>query len=372
VSGGPIPVERRTLGRTGVSVGALALGTWMLGPEGNADEEECRRMIHRSLEAGVNLIDTADSYSGGRSEEIVGRAIRGRRDGVVLATKVHFPMGDDPNERGNARRWILRAAEDSLRRLQTDHIDLYQIHRPDPSTDLEEVLGALTNLVRAGKVRYPGCSTFPAWMIVEARAVAERRGLEGFRSEQAPYSILVRGIERDVLPVARRLGMGTVVWSPLAGGWLAGRYRRGREPDPRSRSIRWAEKRSRVSARYDLSRAPAQRKLDAVEALTRVAEEAGLRLAHLAVAFTLAHPGVSSSIIGPRTLEQLEDLLAGAEVRLGDDVLEAIDSVVPPGTVLDDVDRGWEEPWMAPARRRRSAGEIRESLTDVKPPRGRG
>lgn len=350
---GEVAVEQRTLGRTGVSVGAVALGTWMFGPEGNSDEGQCRRMVHRSLDAGVNLIDTADAYSGGRSEQIVGRAIRGRRDGVVLATKVHFPMGEGPNERGNARRWILRAADHSLRRLQTDHIDLYQVHRPDPSTDLEEVLGALTDLVRAGKVRYPGCSTFPAWMIVEACRIADRGGMARFASEQAPYSVLVRGIERDVVPATRSLGMGTIVWSPLAGGWLAGRYRRGRAPDPGSRSVRWAEKGTRVAARYDLSRAPAERKLDAVERLDRVAEQAGLRLPHMAIAFTLAHPGVTSSIIGPRTPEQLEDLLAGADVRLDGEVLDAIDSVVPPGTVFDDADRGWDEPWMAPERRRR-------------------
>lgn len=346
-------MERRTLGRTGVSVGALALGTWMLGPEGNPDEDECVRMIHRALDAGIDLVDTADSYSRGRSEELVGRALRGRREEVVLATKAHFPMGDDPNERGNARRWILHAAEASLRRLGTDHVDLYQIHRPDPSVPLEETLAALTDLVRSGKVRYAGSSTFPAWMLAASHRVAEDRALVRFVSEQPPYSILVRGVERDVFPVVRRHGMGALVWSPLAGGWLAGRYRRDRPPDPGSRSVRWRGRGTRVAARYDLTRPVAARKLDAVEGLSRVAEEAGLGLPHLAVAFTLAHPAVTSSIIGPRTPSQLEDLLAGADVRLGPEVLDAIDAVVLPGTVLDDADRGWEEPWMAPQERRR-------------------
>jgi aryl-alcohol dehydrogenase-like predicted oxidoreductase len=350
-------VEHRRLGRTGVSVSALALGTWMLGPEGNPDEDECVRMIHRSVDAGITLVDTADSYSRGRSEELVGGALRGRRDEVVLATKAHFPMGEDPNEGGNARRWILRAAEASLRRLGTDHIDLYQVHRPDPSVPLDETLGALTDLIRSGKVRYAGSSTFPAWMIAASHRVAEERGLVGLVSEQPPYSILVRGVERDVLPVAERYGMGALVWSPLAGGWLAGRYRRGRPLDPGSRSVRWGDRGTRVAARYDLSRPAAARKLDAVEALEEVAEEAGLRLAHLAVAFTLAHPAVTSSIIGPRTHAQLDDLLAGADVRLGPDVLDAIDAVVPPGGVLDDADRGWDEPWMAREERRRGSGE---------------
>jgi aryl-alcohol dehydrogenase-like predicted oxidoreductase len=236
--------------------------------------------------------------------------------------------------------------EGSLRRLGTDHIDLYQIHRPDPSIPLEETLGTLTDLVHRGKIRAAGCSTFPAWMIAEAHAVADRRRLARFVCEQPPYSILVRGIERDVLPVVRRYGMGAIVWSPLAGGWLAGRYRSGAEPASDSRAARWAGRRTRVAARYDLSRPEARRKMRAVDALDGLAAAAGLRLQHLALAFTLAHPGVVSSIIGPRTPGQLEELLDGVDVRLDAAALDAIDAIVPPGSVLDDADRGWDEPWL--------------------------
>src|SRR5438093_6574649 len=269
-------MEYRTLGRTGIKVSTHCLGAMMFGPWGNTDEDECVRMIHDSLDAGVNFVDTADVYGEGRSEGIVGKGLEGRRDDVVLATKVHGEMGKGPNERGNSRLWIMRQVEASLRRLQTDHIDLYQIHRPDPSTDVEETLGALTDLVRQGKVRYLGSSTFPAWQIVEAQWVSERRGLDRFVCEQPPYSMLVRGIEVDVLPVTRRYGMGVIVWSPLAGGWLAGKYRRGEEPPKDSRAVRFAEQRRPVASRYDLSRPGNQRKLDLVEELAVVAEKAGL------------------------------------------------------------------------------------------------
>jgi aryl-alcohol dehydrogenase-like predicted oxidoreductase len=346
-------MEYRTLGRTGVTVSAHCLGAMMFGPWGNTDEDECVRIIHAALDGGINFIDTADVYSEGRSEEIVGGALRGRRDRVVLATKVHGQMGDDPNERGNSRLWIMRAVEESLRRLQTDHIDLYQIHRPDPDTDIDETLGALTDLVRQGKVRYLGCSTFPSWQIVEAHRASERRGLERFACEQPPYSILVRGIELDVLPVAQRYGMGVIVWSPLAGGWLTGKYRRGADAPADSRAVRFAQQGRPVAARYDLSRPGNQRKLDLVEALQEVADQAGLSLTHMAMAFSLAHPAVTSTIIGPRTMDQLDDLLKGADVKLDTATLDAIDDVVPPGTVVESADRGYEPPWMAPSARRR-------------------
>jgi aryl-alcohol dehydrogenase-like predicted oxidoreductase len=346
-------MEYRTLGRTGVKVSTYCLGAMMFGEWGNTDEAECVRMVHDAIDAGINFIDTADVYSGGRSEEIVGTALKGRRDEVVLATKVHGSMGKGPNERGNSRLWIMREVEDSLRRLQTDHVDLYQIHRPDPDTDVEETLSALTDLVRQGKVRYLGSSTFPAFQIVESHWVSERRGLQRFASEQPPYSILVRGIEPDVLPVCRGYGMGVIVWSPLAGGWLTGKYRRGEEPPRDSRAIRFREQGRPVAARYDLSRPGNQRKLDLVEELALVADKAGLSMTHVAVAFTLSHPAVTSAIIGPRTPQQLQDLLAGADVQLDRDTLDAIDEIVPPGTTAEPSDRGWEAPWMAPEARRR-------------------
>jgi aryl-alcohol dehydrogenase-like predicted oxidoreductase len=345
-------VEYRKLGRTGAKVSAFCLGAMMFGDWGNTDEDECVRMIHGALDAGINFVDTADVYSDGRSEEIVGAALHGRRDRVVLATKVHGQMSDDPNERGNSRLWIMREVEASLRRLQTDHIDLYQIHRPDPGTDIEETLGALTDLVHQGKVRYLGCSTFPAWQIVEAHWASERRGFERFVCEQPPYSILVRGIELDVLPVAERYGMGVIVWSPLAGGWLTGKYRRDAEPPSDSRAVRFREQGRPVAARFDLSRPGNQRKLDVVEALQKVADASGMSLTHLATAFSLAHPGVTSTIIGPRTTDQLDNLLKGADLRLDADTLDAVDDIVPPGAVIEAADRGWDPPWMTPRARR--------------------
>ena len=346
-------MEYRTLGRTGVEVSTFCLGAMMFGSWGNPDEDECVRIIHAALDGGINFVDTADVYSEGESEEIVGRALKGRRDEVVLATKVHGEMGPGRNERGNSRLWIFQEVENSLRRLQTDHIDLYQLHRPDPVTDIEEQLGALTDLVRQGKIRYFGCSTFPAWEIMEAHSASERRGFERFSTEQPPYSIFVRGIELDVLPVTQRLGMGVLVWSPLAGGWLAGRYRRGEEPSKDSRAVRFAEQGRPVARRYDTSLPGNQRKLDVVEELIDLAEKQEMPLQHLALAFVLEHPAVTSAIIGPRTMEQLDGLLSGGDVRLPDEVLDLIDELVPPGTVLESADRGWEPPWMAPEERRR-------------------
>src|SRR5439155_645490 len=298
----------------------------MFGAWGEPDHDESIRMIHRALDAGVNFVDTADAYSAGESEQIVGKALKGRRDDVVLATKVHFPMGG-PNERGNSRLWIMREVENSLRRLDTDHIDLYQIHRPDFATDIEETLGALTDLVRQGKVRYLGSTTFPGFHLVESHWASERRGLERFVSEQPPYSIMVRGAERDVFPVTRRYGMGVLVWSPLAGGWLTGKYRRGEEPPEDSRAARVKRFNPRTADRFDLERPTNRRKLDIVDDLSLIADKAGLSLTHMSIAFALAHSAVTSAIIGPRTTAQLDDLLAGADVRRAADVLDAIGDV---------------------------------------------
>ena len=340
-------MELRPFGRTGVAVSPLCLGAMMFGDWGNPDQDESIRIIHRALDAGINFIDTADVYSRGESEEIVGKALAGgRREHVVLATKVHGTMGDDPNQFGNSRRWIVREVEDSLRRLGTDYIDLYQIHRPEPDTDIEETLGALSDLVRAGKVRYIGSSTFTASRIVEAQWAARERNLERFVCEQPPYSMLVRGIEADVLPTARRHGMAVIPWSPLAGGWLSGRWRKGAEAPESTRAQRLPE-------RYDLSLPENQRKLEVVDELGRLADEAGLSLIHMALAFVIRHPTITSAIIGPRTMEQLESQLGATEVQLDDALLDRIDEIVPPGTNLNPADAGWHDPDLAPERRRR-------------------
>lgn len=347
-------MEYRTLGGTGLHVSTHCLGTMMFGAWGNDDVDDCVRIIHTALDAGINFVDTADVYANGESEEILGKALKGRRDEVILATKVHGGMGPGPNDQGNSRVWIMREVEDSLRRLDTDRIDLYQIHRPEPWTDVEETLGALTDLQRQGKIRYFGSSTFPGWQIVEAQWAAERRGLSRFRTEQPPYSIFVRSIEHDVLPVARRYGMGVLVWSPLNRGWLAGRYRRDHfDRSPESRAVRGAERAEWLAVLYDESRSEVQRKLDIVEALVRLAGDAGMTLPRLAIAWVLAHPAVTSAIIGPRTMEQLEDLVEAADLRLDAATLDAIDELVPPGTVVDEHDRGFEPWWFEPAERRR-------------------
>jgi len=340
-------MELRALGSTGVEVSPLCLGAMMFGAWGNTDHDDSIGIIHRALDSGVNFIDTADVYSRGESEEIVGKALQGgRRDNVVLATKVHGRMGDDPNEYGNSRRWIVREVENSLRRLRTDWIDLYQIHRPEPDTDIDDTLGALSDLVRAGKVRYIGSSTFPASAIVEAQWAAHERGRERFRCEQPPYSILARAIEADVLPTCQRYGMGVIPWSPLAGGWLSGRWRKGADDLTSRRS-------ALIPARFDLSDPANQRKLDAAEALAQLAEEAGLSLIHLALAWVIRHPAVTAAIIGPRTLEHLESQLGAADVQLPDDILDRIDEIVPPGTTVNPADGGWENPALAASARRR-------------------
>ena len=329
----------RTLGRTGIQVSPYCLGAMMFGAIGNPDHDDSIRIIHKSLDAGINFVDTADMYSRGESEEIVGKALKGRRDNVVLATKVNGAMGDDPNERGISRRWIIAEVENSLRRLQTDYIDLYQIHRPDPTADIEETLSALTDLIRSGKVRAIGSSTMPASDMVEAQWASERRGLERFRTEQPTYSILSRGIEREVLPVAERYGMGTLVWSPLAQGMLTGRIRKGAQTDLRR-------------AAY-LKHLSDERRLDAVEQIIPLAEKAGLPMTHLAMAFAIAHPGVTSAIIGPRTMEQLDDLLASVDVSLSDDILDRIDEIVPPGTDVGALDMAYQPPAIQRASLRR-------------------
>jgi aryl-alcohol dehydrogenase-like predicted oxidoreductase len=337
----------RTLGRTGIKVSPYALGALALGTSiGNPDHDDSARIIHKALDAGINVVDTADVY--GESEVAVGKALKGRRDSVVLATKFSRPIGDDPNHQGASRRWIMTAVENSLRRLQTDYIDLYQVHRPDPSTDIEETLSALSDLIHSGKVRAVGTSAMPASDIIEAQWTAERRALERFRTEQPPYSILVRGIEAAVLPVCEQYGLGVIAWSPLAGGWLSGRFRKGEAPTSR--------RAERLPHRYDLSRPENQRKLDAADRLAVLAEQAGMTLIELALAFVLEHPAVAAAIIGPRTMEHLESQLGAAEKRLDAELLDRIDEIVPPGTNLNPADAGWVPPALeSPRLRRRSA-----------------
>ncbi|MGH3320720.1 MAG: aldo/keto reductase [Streptosporangiaceae bacterium] len=336
-------MQHRTLGRTGIKVSPYALGTLMFATAiGNPDHDDSIRVIHKALDAGINVIDTADAY--GDSEEVVGKALKGRRDNVVLATKVSRPMGKDPNQQGASRRWITTAVEHSLRRLQTDHIDLYQIHRPDPDTDIEETLSALSDLIHSGKVRAIGSSTTPASDIIEAQWVAERRGLQRFHTEQPPYSILNRSVEREVLPIAQRYGMGTLVWGPFAQGLLTGRVRKGRQNDLHRASL--------------LKHLNDERRLDVVEQLIPLAEGAGLPMTHLAMAFTIAHPGVTSAIVGPRTMNHLDDLLTGLDVTLTDDVLDRIDEIVPPGTDVGTLDQAYLPPAIQrPSLRRRPVNE---------------
>ena len=341
-------IEYRKLGSTGVSVSPLCLGAMMFGAWGNTDHDDSVAIIHRALDAGINFIDTADVYSRGESEEIVGKALAGgRRDSVVLATKVHGKMhDDDPNQFGNSRRWIVKEVENSLRRLKTDWIDVYQIHRPEPATDIDETLGALSDLVHAGKVRYIGSSTFPAHQIVEAQWVAEKRGRERFVCEQPPYSMLIRRIEGDVLPVCQRYGMGVIPWSPLAGGWLSGAFGPGRENTSRRATF--------LPHHYDMELPGNRAKLEAVIQLNELADAAGLSLIQLALGFVLEHPGVTSPIIGPRTMEHLQSQLPALELRLSSGVLDRIDEIVPPGTDLNDTDVGWVPAAIAdPSLRRR-------------------
>ena len=337
----------RTLGGTGMRVSSYCLGAMMFGSRGNPDHEDCVRIIHTALDAGINFVDTADVYSQGESEEIVGQALRGRREDVVLATKAHGAMGRDINMKGNSRRWLVREVENSLRRLQTDYIDLYQIHRPDQHTDIEETLSALSDLVHSGKVRAVGSSTFLAEQIVEAQWVAEKRNFVRFRCEQPPYSIFVRGIEASVLPTCQKYGMGVIPWSPLDGGWLTGRIRQDTGVDMTTGRAR------SVPSRFDQSLPGNRAKLAAVEELIKIAADAGCSLTHMAMAFVVGHPAVTAAIIGPRTIDQLTDLLAGASVTLEDDVLDRIDQIVPPGVNLNPSDAGFQPPVLADAAARR-------------------
>ncbi|MFD6342577.1 aldo/keto reductase [Streptomyces sp. NPDC060131] len=334
-------MRMRKLGRTGIDVSAYCLGTMVFGRMGNPDHDDCVRMIHRALDAGINFVDTADVYGYSETEEIVGKALKGRRDEVVLATKFNGPMGKGPNRGGSSRRWVVQAVEGSLKRLGTDYIDLYQIHHPDPHTDIEETLSALTDLVRAGKVRALGSSNLPASEIVEAQWVSQRRGLHRLHTEQPTYSILNRGIEREVLPTCRRHGLGVLVWSPLAMGLLTGRYRKN-TARPDNARMRWVPR-----------HLTDERKLDAVEQLLTLAEETGHSLTHLAMAFATGHPDVTSAIIGPRTMDQLDDLLAGTTLTLGDDILDKIDAIVPPGTDIGPLDVSSTPPSLTRADLRR-------------------
>ena len=335
-------MKYRTLGRTGIQVSPYALGTLMFATTMGNDPADSARVIHKALDAGINLLDTADAY--GDSEDVVGKALKGRRDDVVLATKFGRPAGQDPNQQGASRRWIVTAVENSLRRLQTDYIDLYQLHRPDPGTGIEETLSALTDLIRSGKVRAIGASQTPASGIVEAEWAAERRGLERFSTEQPPYTILSRGIEREILPATQRFGMGVLVWGPLGQGLLTGRVRKNQHSDLR-----------RAGLFRHLSD---ERRLEVVEQLVPLAEEAGLPMTHLAMAFTIAHPGVTSALLGARTMDHLDGLLAGLEVALTDDILDRIDELVPPGTDVGTLDQAYQPPALEnPGLRRRPPTE---------------
>ena len=339
-------MEYRPLGRTGVQVSKLCLGTMMFGAWGNTDHDDSIRIIHRALDAGINFVDTADVYSAGESEEIVGKALKGRRDDVVLATKFFVPMGDDPNHRGGSRRWIIHEVENSLRRLGTDWIDLYQIHRPDPNTDIDETLGALTDLVHQGKIRYIGSSTFSRGEIVEAQWAARDRRLERFRTEQPPYSMLVRGIELDVLPTAQRHGMGILTYSPLAGGWLSGSWTRRQLPNITARGSDWPRASTWRCPRTSTSSRPSSSSPGSPTS-------AGVSLIELAIAFVVNHPAVTSAIIGPRTIEQLESQLPAADVLLDPAVLDRIDEIVTPGVNLNPADTSYgDQVLQATARRR--------------------
>ena len=319
-------MQYRTLGRTGVQVSTLALGAMNFGAIGRTGQNEATAIVDAALEAGINLIDTADMYGQGESEEIVGKAIAGRRDDLVLATKATMPMGDERNHQGSSRRWLVTELDNSLRRLGVDHVDLYQIHRWDPTTSDEETLSALTDLQRAGKIRYFGSSTFPAYRIVQAQWAAREHHFGRYVTEQPSYSILQRGIEAHVLPVVEEYGLGVLAWSPLASGWLSGAVRAGQEINT-NRSVVAPE-------RFDTSLAYNQARLEAVEQLTKIADEAGLTLIQLALGFVTAHPAVTSALIGPRTLDHLHSQLAAADTVLSADVLDAIDTIVAPGTDL--------------------------------------
>jgi len=338
-------MQYRTLGRIGVQVSTLSLGAMNFGAIGHTTQENATAIVDAALEAGVNLIDTADFYSQGESEEMVGRAIAGRRDDVVLATKAFLPMGEERNRRGASRRWLVRALDNSLRRLGVDHVDLYQVHRWDPTTTDEETLSALTDLQRGGKIRYFGSSTFPAYRIVEGQWAARERNLGRYVTEQLNYSILNRGAESDVLPVTAQYGLGVLVWSPLSSGWLSGAVRAGQEITTHRSTV--------IPQRFDLDVAANRAKLDVVEQLAKVAAEGGLTMIQLALGFVTSHPGVTTAIIGPRTMDHLESQLAAADTVLSADVLDAIDAIVAPGVDLSPEEKIDTRPSISDASLRR-------------------
>ncbi|NCL72874.1 aldo/keto reductase [Rhodococcus sp. YH1] len=343
----------RILGRTGVKVSPLALGAMNFGVWANKDHDDAARIIHRALDAGINVVDTADVYSQGENEDIVGKALKGRREDVFLATKFHGQIGVDPNHRGNSRYWIFKAVEDSLRRLQTDHLDLYQAHRPDPDTDVEETLGALNDLVRQGKIRYFGTTTHEPHQLVELQWAAEQANLQAPVTEQPPYSILARAAERSTLPTAQKYGLGVLTWSPLAGGWLSGRYRPGESESATPSRL------ARQPHRHDTELAANVRKRAIAEELYKLAQDTGLSLVHLSLAFVLQHPAVSSVIIGPRTLAHLEGQLGAVDVELDSAILDRIDEIVAPGVTISPADEGYLPPSLTDAATRRRS--IREA-----------
>jgi aryl-alcohol dehydrogenase-like predicted oxidoreductase len=339
-------MQYRTLGRTGVQVSTLVLGAMNFGRLGRTGQDEVTALVDAALDGGINLINTADVYGQGESEELVGKAIAGRRDDVVLATTAGLPMGEERNHRGSSRRWLVAELGHSLRRLGVDHVDLYQIHRWDPSTSDEETLATLTDLQRAGKIRYFGTSTFPAYRLVQAQWAAREHHLGRYVTEQPAYSVLQRGIETHVLPVTEEYGLGVLAWSPLASGWLSGAVRAGQEVTT-SRS-------TFMPQRFDTALPANRAKLDAVERLAAVADEAGLTMIQLALAFVTTHPAVTSAIIGPRTLDHLHSQLAAADTVLTADVVDAIDAIVAPGVDLAAHEKNDTPPALLdPARRRR-------------------
>jgi 1-deoxyxylulose-5-phosphate synthase len=317
-------MEYRTLGRTGVKVSPLCLGAMNFG--GPTSEEDSIRIVHAALDAGINFVDTANVYTGGASERITGKALAGRRDKVVLATKFWNKMGDGPNDSGGSRFHIMQACEDSLRRLNTDHIDLYQIHRPDLNLPQDETLRALDDLVRQGKVRYVGTSTFPAWMIVESIHISEKAGLNRYVSEQPPYNLLDRRIENEVVPVCQRYGLAILPWSPLGGGVLAGKYPPNQQPPDGSRLATLTFYKERIS----------DRAREVAHEMGQVAAAVGLTLPQLATLWVKDQPGITAPIIGPRTMEHLETALSILDKTLSADVAARLDELNPPGSAVAD------------------------------------
>ena len=338
----------RRLGGSGAQVSAWGLGTMMFGSSGGMTGAEADTLLGMALEAGINLVDTADAYAGGESEAILGTIMRGRRDEIFLASKFHMPTGPGPNDRGNSRLHIMRAVEGSLTRLGTDHLDLYLVHRPDPDCSLDETMGALTDLVRQGKVRYIGTSAFPAEMLMESAWVADKRGREMFVAEQSQYSVFARAVEAAVLPTCQRLGMGVIAWSPLAGGWLTGKYQRGVAAPPGSRAAE-----GKVTVRFYVDTPANACKYDLVESLSEVADKAGLTLPQLALAWADRHPAITSTLLGPRTPEQFATLLGSLEAPLDDALLDLIDLMITPGTDVNPADLGYLPPWLLDSSRRR-------------------